>query len=64
MKAKKFKSKMESLIDKMNDLISEMPYQGNSESESQKVCLTNALYHLSQQVNGVENSDFKPSKDY
>lgn len=64
MKAEKFKTKVESLVSKIEDLIETMPYQGDSESESQKIALTNALNQFSYTVNGVEDSDFKKSPHY
>lgn len=64
MKAEKFKIRVEKLIDKIEDLIEKIPYHGDSCSESQKVCLKQALNEFSYTVNGVEESDFKKSKDY
>ena len=58
-RAEKFKKRIEALIEKIEDLIDEMPYQGDSEEESQKVYLINQLNEFSYAVNGVKESDFK-----
>jgi len=63
MKAQKFKTKVEALISKIEDLILAMPDQGNTSSESQKIALQNAINQFSYTVNGVEDSDFKKPKD-
>jgi len=54
-----FKNKVEYLISQIEDVISEMPYKGDSENESQKIYLTNQLNQFSYAVNGVEDSDFE-----
>lgn len=58
-RAEKFKKRIEALIEKIEDLIDEMPYRGDSEKESQKVYLLNQLNEFSYAVNGVKESDFK-----
>lgn len=63
MKAEKFKIKANALIYKLELLIDKMPYQGDSCTESQKVCLKQALREVEFNVTGVEDDDFKPSKD-
>lgn len=58
MNAKTFKSKIEKEVSKIEDIISKMPYKGDSESESQKIYLTNKLNQFSYAVNGVTDDDF------
>ncbi len=58
-RAEKFKKRIEALIEKIEDLIDEMPYQGDSEEESQKVYLINQLNEFSYAVNGIKESDLK-----
>lgn len=53
-----FKEQVERYIDEISELISKMPYKGDSECESQKICLMNQLNQFSHVVNGVEDSDF------
>jgi hypothetical protein len=57
-KAEKFKRKVDALIEKIEDIINEMPYHGDSEEESQKIYLINQLNQFSYAVNGVKESDF------
>jgi hypothetical protein len=59
MKAKQFEKKAQILIDKFQNLIDLMPYRGDVCSESQKLCLQQALNELDHNVNGVEDLDFK-----
>jgi len=54
-----FKMEMDYLCSQIEDLINEMPYKGNKEEDSQKVCLQNALNKLQQAVNGCEEEDFE-----
>ena len=63
MKAQKFKTKVESLIGKIEDMILAMPDHGNTKSDSQKIALLDAINQFSYTVNGVEDSDFKKPKD-
>lgn len=63
-KTETFKRKAEALISKLEDLVEQMPFHGNSSSESQKVCLQNALNNFHYTVNGVERNDFLPSEEY
>lgn len=63
-KAETFRRKAGALISKLEDLIEQMPFHGNSSSESQKVCLQNALSNFHHTVNGVEKNDFLPSEEY
>ncbi len=63
MKAKEFKNKAEKLIDKIQDLINQMPYKGDTQSDSQKICLTHQLNEFYYTVNGVEDSDFIEDED-
>ena len=58
-RAEKFKKRIEALIEKIEDLIDEMPYRGDSEKESQKVYLLNQLNEFSYAVNGIKESDLK-----
>lgn len=52
-----FKEQLEFHISEIEDLIHSLPDKGNSEEESQKVCLQNRLNDLYYTVNGVEQSD-------
>lgn len=61
-KAEKFKRRIETLIERIEDIINEMPYQGDSEEKSQKIYLINQLNQFSYAVNGVRESDFKKLK--
>jgi len=63
MNKTEFKSKVEELIGQIEDVISEMPHKGDSETESQKIYLTNQLNQFSYAVNGVEDSDFDVEDD-
>ena len=58
-----FKSKAEKLISQFEKLLEVMPEKGLKSTDSQKVCLQQALNELSYTVNGVESSDFKPEDD-
>ena len=59
MNKTEFKSKVEELISQIEDVISEMPYKGDSERESQKIYLVNQLNQFIYAVNGVEDEDFE-----
>ena len=59
MNKTEFQSKVEELISQIEDIISEMPYKGDSEKQSQKIYLTNQLNQFSYAVNGVEDEDFE-----
>ncbi len=58
MKSKVYKDKLNDLIWEIEQLIEKMPYKGDSENESQKVCLTNRLNEFYYSVNGIEDEDF------
>lgn len=59
MRTEDFKEKAEDLLTELETMITdELPFKGNSEEESQKVCLMNAIHKLRAIVNGVEDSDF------
>lgn len=59
MRTEDFKEKAEDLLTELETMITdELPFKGNSEEESQKVCLMNAIHKLRSIVNGVEDSDF------
>ena len=58
MNRKDFKDKVEALVSQIEDVISKMPYKGDSENESQKIYLINQLNQFTYAVNGVEDSDF------
>lgn len=62
-KAVIFKQKALIFISDLEDMINAMPYKGDTESESQKLCLQNALSNFEHTVNGVKESDFKPNND-
>lgn len=62
MNSTKFKTKAESLINELEELINTMPYRGNSEQESQKIYLSNKLNQFSYAINGVEEGDFDKEK--
>ena len=62
-KAETFQRRATSLIAQIEALIEKMPDKGNSSSESQKVCLSQALNQFEHTVNGVEASDFEKEKD-
>ena len=53
-----FKTDMTILISKAEDVIQRLPDKGDKESDSQKICLINALNELEYTVNGVEVEDF------
>lgn len=59
MTADFFKGESEELLTKLEAMVSEMICEGNSEEESQKVCVQNAIGKLRMVIEGVENSDFK-----
>ena len=54
-----FHERIESLIEEIEDLISEMPYKGDSETKSQKIYLINQLNQFHYAVNGIEEEDFE-----
>ncbi len=58
-----FKDRAVILLEQLEELVNEMPFRGNSEEESQKVCLANAIHKLHSVVNGVEDSDFDGDED-
>lgn len=59
MNKTEFKNKVETLVFDIEDIINEMPYKGDSETESQKIYLINQLNQFSYAVNGVEDEDFE-----
>ena len=59
MNKTEFKNKVEDLVSQIEVIISEMPYKSDSETESQKIYLTNQLNQFSYAVNGVEDEDFE-----
>jgi hypothetical protein len=63
MKAIDFKERVEPLISEIEDVILSMPDKGDSERESQKICLINSLNNFYYTVNGVEDSDFIDDED-
>ena len=44
--------------DKINDLIDTLPDKGDKCSDSQKLCLVQALHELDYVVNGLQEEDF------
>ena len=62
-KSTDFKLKAEKLISRFEKLIEEMPDKGLKSTDSQKVCLQQAVNDLSYTINGVEASDFKEEDD-
>lgn len=62
MNKKTFTIKIEKLISQIEDIISELPYQGDKETNSQKIYLLNTLNKFSYAVNGIEESDFQEIK--
>ena len=47
------------LIEQLAELYGYMPHQGDKEEDSQKVCLLNAINHLSACNSGITPDDFK-----
>lgn len=54
----RFQIDMNNLISKAKYVIQRLPDKGDKESDSQKICLINALNELEYTVNGVEMEDF------
>ena len=52
-----FTALAENHIEQLQNLINQMPYKGDTCSESQKLCLQQALNELEHNVNGVEEED-------
>ena len=59
MNTPEFKEELKNQISCLEDLIHSMPYKGDSEEESQKVCLQNRLNDFYYTVNGIEDSDLE-----
>jgi hypothetical protein len=57
MKAKRFQRRIETLTDKISDLIDSMPDKGDTQETSQKICLRQALNEFSYVVNGIQDQD-------
>ena len=64
MTAEKLKEKAAKILSELEDLINkEMPYKGDSEKESQKVCILNAIRKVEMNINGIENKDLKKGSE-
>lgn len=61
--ARNWKHEVEELLQKIEDKIEELPYQGDVCEDSQKICLTQALQELWHNVNGVTDADFVELND-
>lgn len=57
MELQQFKDKAEILIVRFNELIKELPDNGNTSEESQKITIKNAVNNLEHTINGTEESD-------
>lgn len=44
---------------RIQDLIEDMPYKGDKQEDSQKVCLMSAIMNLEQTINGTEKQDLE-----
>ena len=64
MTEKKLKEKANKLLSKLENLIKdEMPFQGNLETESQKVCILNAIRKVEMNINGIKKKDLKKGSE-
>ena len=64
MTAEKLKEKAAKILSELEDLINkEMPYKGDSEKESQKVCILNAIKKVEMSINGIEKKDLKKGRE-
>lgn len=54
-----YKQEMESLLDLMEDLTDDLPYQGDTCEFSQKICLLNAISEFRQNINGLQVEFFE-----
>ena len=62
-KTQLFVEELHELLNKVENKVDTMPYQGNSCNNSQKVCLQISINDLRATINGIEDEDLKPSKD-
>jgi len=58
-KLKKLKAAFLGIIDLAEDIIHQMPHKGDKCSDSQRICLQQAINEFSYTVNGIEKSDLK-----
>mgnify|MGYP006989528054 CR=1 FL=1 len=54
-----FQGQADELIAQIEALIDEMPYKGDKEADSQKICLQRCLDELQYAINGCEQEDFE-----
>lgn len=59
-----FVEKLHELLNKLENKVDTMPYQGDSCNKSQKICLQISINDLRAHINGIEDEDLEPSKDY
>jgi len=59
MELTEFTEKTESIINRFQQLIDELPQKGDTSEDSQKVCLQQRLNELQYAVNGTRESDLK-----
>lgn len=57
MELKLLKEKLHSHVEQIDDLLEEMPDKGNKCSDSQRVCLQNAINSFEHNINGITEED-------
>lgn len=58
------KSKLESLLEQMQDIVEDMPSKGSTSSECQRMTISIALNELDHCINGIELEDFITDENY
>jgi hypothetical protein len=57
------KQELHSLLEPIEAKINTLPYKGDKCSDSQKICLIQALYELEHNINGLEKEDLIEEKE-
>ena len=57
-KTEAVKEMMERTLGQFENMVNEMPFRGNTQEESQKVALQNAVNNLFACINGLQDEDF------
>jgi len=60
---KEFVEKAANLTSQLEDLVDTLPYRGDVCSESQKVCLNQAVFEVYNNISGLNDEDFTELKE-
>ena len=63
MKLNLLKEKLHSHVEQIEDLIELMPHKGDKCSDSQKLCLTQAINEFEHSINGITTEQEEDLKD-